>query len=97
MQHQLRVELASHEILVIELPSAAQVRAVSGTHWLTVDGLDVCLAPGERETIPAGKVLAEGHGLLEFSKPAAQSSRGLARRWLGRSEHGAVLLGKVCF
>lgn len=97
MQHHLRVELASQELLAIELPSALQVRAVSGTHWLTVDGLDVCLAPGERETIPAGKILAEGQGVLEFSQPAGQPERGFRFWSQARSEQGTLPFGKVCF
>ncbi|BAK75741.1 hypothetical protein NH8B_0909 [Pseudogulbenkiania sp. NH8B] len=93
MQHHLRVELASQELLAIELPSAVEVRAVSGYHWLTVDGLDVYLAPGERETVPAGKILAEGLGQLEFSPSSALSAHGAE----DRAAQGTMLLGKVCF
>ncbi|MBI3144958.1 MAG: hypothetical protein HYZ18_06770 [Pseudogulbenkiania sp.] len=97
MQHLLRVELASHELLVIELPSVGQVRAVSGTHWLTVDGRDICLAPGETEIIPEGKILAEGHGMLEFTRPQPQLRKRFGLWPLGRPAQGAMLLGKVCF
>jgi len=94
MNRSLRLELAPHELLVMELTRSGYVSALSGRHWLSVAGLDIELAPGERAEIPAGKVLAEGGGVLEFSQPLAQGARKL---WpLGRAAQTAWL-GKVCF
>lgn len=79
MERTLRLEIGKQELLVLELTAPARVRALSGTHWLTVDGLDVCLSCCEQEWLPAGKVVIEGKGRLEFSQPAGSVSR----NWLG--------------
>jgi hypothetical protein len=79
MERTLKLEIGKAELLVLELTAPAWVRALSGTHWLTVDGLDVCLSCGEQERLPAGKVVIEGNGRLQFSQP----EHVLARNWLG--------------
>jgi hypothetical protein len=94
MNRSLKLELAQHQLLAIELLRPGQVRALSGRHWLSVDGLDIDLAPGEQADVPAGSILAEGNGMLEFSQMPEQG----AGKWpLSRPAQSTMLVGKVCF
>lgn len=88
MNRSLRLTLVQHELVSMELVRPGHVCAVSGRHWLTVDGLDIDLAAGERVEIPAGTVLAEGNGMLEFCLGKVANSR---------SAPASVGMGKVCF
>jgi hypothetical protein len=62
MSHSLRLELATGELLVMQLSRPCQIVARSGAHWLTIDGQDICLQGGDSVQLPAGKLLLEGHG-----------------------------------
>lgn len=66
MSHSLRLELATGELLVMQLSRPCQIVARSGAHWLTIDGQDICLHGGDSVQLPAGKLLLEGHGKLEM-------------------------------
>ncbi|NWK78569.1 hypothetical protein [Aquitalea sp. LB_tupeE] len=66
MSHSLRLELAAGELLVVQLSHPCQIYARSGAHWLTIDGLDICLQGGDTVQLPAGKLLLEGRGQLEM-------------------------------
>lgn len=96
MTRSLRLELVQHELLAIELKRPSHACAVSGEHWLTVDGLDICLKAGEQTSIPAGKVLAEGNGMLEFTQQLEQVS-GMFGWRLNRPAQCTMPIGKVCF
>lgn len=70
-----RLLLQEHDLTVLQLDMPYLARALSGRHWLSVDGLDICLNSGQEAMVPAGKVLLEGDGELQLlivsaAKPA---------------------------
>jgi hypothetical protein len=83
MSHSLRLELADGELLVLQLSRRCRIFARSGAHWLTVDGLDICLQGGESALLPAGKLLLEGHGQLEM-QPGTDTPQS---SWLSIASH----------
>lgn len=83
MSHSLRLELADGELLVLQLSRRCRIYARSGAHWLTVDGLDICLQGGESALLPAGKLLLEGHGQLEM-QPSTDTPQ---CSWLSIASH----------
>ena len=85
MAHSLRLELADGELLVLQLARRCQLIARSGSHWLTIDGRDVCLHDGESADLPAGKLLLEGRGQLEVRLCADQAATRHA--WLRLGSH----------
>lgn len=66
MEHVLHLTLHARELLVLQLVRPCQVYALSGAHWLTINGLDICLNGGEQAPLTAGKLLLEGHGRLDL-------------------------------
>lgn len=66
MEHVLHLTLHARELLVLQLVRPCQVRALSGAHWLSINGQDICLYGGEQALLPAGKLLLEGHGRLDL-------------------------------
>ncbi len=77
MEHVLHLTLQRQELLVLQLVRPGQVRALSGAHWLTINGEDICLRAGEQAALPAGKLLLEGHGRLDLlGQPTAASAGG---------------------
>lgn len=93
MERLLRLELAPGELLVVTASSPSHVTAVSGEHWISVDGEDICLACGEHAELPAGKLLLEGYGQLEFGQPLPQPTRFWPRV---PAVHSGLWLNKVC-
>ena len=63
-----RLNIAAHELLVVELSHAAQLWCEEGAVWLTHDLLrqDIELYRGEHLELMAGKILIEGRGQLCF-------------------------------
>ncbi|WP_174875500.1 DUF2917 domain-containing protein [Vogesella oryzae] len=76
MEHVLHLTLQQHELLVLQLLRPGQVRAISGAHWLTINGEDICLRAGEQAQLPAGKLLLEGNGRLDLQDLAALAPQG---------------------
>ncbi|MEQ6291663.1 DUF2917 domain-containing protein [Vogesella sp. GCM10023246] len=76
MEHVLHLTLQRRELLVLQLVRPGQVRAVSGAHWLTINGEDICLYAGEQARLPAGKLLLEGDGRLDLQGLAAPAPQG---------------------
>ena len=85
MAHSLRLELADGELLVLQLARRCQLIARSGSHWLTIDGRDICLHDGESTELPAGKLLLEGRGQLEVRLCTDQAEAQHA--WLSLGSH----------
>lgn len=85
MPHSLRLELAVGELLVIQLSRRCQLFARNGSHWLTIDGRDICLHDGESAELPAGKLLLEGRGQLEVRLCASEAEAQHA--WLRLGSH----------
>ena len=85
MAHSLRLELADGELLVLQLARRCQLIARSGSHWLTIDGRDICLHDGESADLPAGKLLLEGRGQLEVRLCTDQAATRHA--WLRLGSH----------
>lgn len=90
MEHVLHLTLQQQELLVLQLVRPGQVRALSGAHWLSINGEDICLQAGEQAALPAGKLLLEGNGRLDLLPvPPQRATRGSDLQLGGVSVHNA--------
>ncbi|MFK3792958.1 MULTISPECIES: hypothetical protein [Pseudomonas] len=73
-EHQgLQVSLARAQLLSVRFAHDIYTRAVSGKHWISTDGVDFSIGPGERVKLSAGLALIDGEGVLQLA-PAEQCS-----------------------
>ncbi|MFJ4192607.1 MULTISPECIES: hypothetical protein [unclassified Pseudomonas] len=62
----LQVALAKSQLLSVQADRALYTQAVSGTHWISADGVDYLIGPGEQLKLSAGLALIDGEGLLQL-------------------------------
>lgn len=63
----LQVSLVRTQLLSVRLSCDIYARAVSGRHWISSDGLDLLIGPGERVKLSPGLALIDGEGVLQFA------------------------------
>jgi len=81
-QQWLQVSLAKAQLLSVRFAQDIYTRAVSGTHWISTDGVDFSIGPGERVKLSAGLALIDGEGTLQLAPADALSERHLdLRSW----------------
>ena len=76
MEHVLHLGLQRHELVALQMAHPGRAVAVSGSHWLTINGLDICLHAGQHALLPAGKLLLEGDGRLDLQGLPAKERAG---------------------
>jgi hypothetical protein len=63
----LQVSLARTQLLSVRFAQDIDTRVVSGRHWISTDGVDLAIGPGERVKLPAGLALIDGEGVLQLA------------------------------
>ena len=63
----LQVSLARAQLLSVRFACDIYTRVVSGKHWISVNGVDFSIGPGERVKLSAGLALIDGEGVLQLA------------------------------
>lgn len=69
----LQISLTSAQLVSLRFTQDIYTRAVSGKHWISADGVDFAIGPGERVKLSAGLALIDGEGLLQLKLARAQN------------------------
>ncbi|WP_263262962.1 hypothetical protein [Pseudomonas sp. RIT-PI-S] len=71
----LQVSLLRAQLLSVRFGCDIYARAVSGRHWISSDGVDLLIGPGERVKLPPGLALIDGEGILQLAPAKAKEPR----------------------
>lgn len=71
----LQISLTCAQLVSVRCAQDIYTRAVSGKHWISADGVDFPIGPGERVKLSAGLALIDGEGVLQLAPAKAQKQR----------------------
>lgn len=81
-QQWLHVSLARAQLLSVRFAHDIYTRAVSGRHWISTEGIDFSIGPGERVKLSAGLALIDGEGELQLASAEVDEPRSSSvRSW----------------
>ncbi|WP_167509247.1 hypothetical protein [Pseudomonas oryzihabitans] len=76
----LQVSLARTQLLSVRHAQEIQARVVTGWHWISSADGDVAISSGEQVKLPAGLVLIEGEGVLQFAPATTHDTQAFTWR-----------------
>lgn len=73
-RHSVKWLVTKDQLLSFWLEQQAYVVALKGRHWMTSQGTDVCLEPGDFTCLAPGLILLEGDGEIALFLAADEAS-----------------------
>ncbi|MFD2640980.1 hypothetical protein [Pseudomonas japonica] len=82
----LQLSVVRTQLLSVRFADAIYTRALSGRHWISSDGADFTIGPGEGVKLRAGLALIGGEGVLQLALATGCEQRRVSASpgWLGR-------------
>ncbi|MDU9393259.1 hypothetical protein ACIP1T_26800 [Pseudomonas japonica] len=82
----LQLSVARTQLLSVRFADDIYTRALSGRHWISSDGVDFTIGPGEGVKLCAGLALIDGEGVLQLALAPGREPRRVSASsgWLGR-------------